>query len=191
MVTARFLPFVLASLILIGCSDEKSELQDQRLPESEVTQEFAPTAPQVNIGAPAPDFTMNDIDGNSFTLSSLKGKVVMIDFWATWCPPCVRSIPEAKNIWNTFKKQDFVLLGVSLDKDLDTWKDYVTKQQMSWVQVADCKFWDNSAAVLYGIGSIPSVWILDKDGNVALKDVNPLSEGDAIRAKITELLNKK
>jgi peroxiredoxin len=191
MVTARFLPFVLASLILIGCSDEKSELQDQKLPESEVTQEFTPTAPQVNIGAPAPDFTMNDIDGNAFTLSSLKGKVVMIDFWATWCPPCVRSIPEAKNIWNTFKKQDFVLLGVSLDKDLDTWKDYVTKQQMSWVQVADGKFWDNSAAVLYGIGSIPSVWILDKDGNVALKDVNPLSEGDAIRAKITELLNKK
>lgn len=191
MVTARFLPFVLASLIFIGCSDEKSELQDQKLPESEVTQEFAPTAPQVNIGAPAPDFTMNDIDGNAFTLSSLKGKVVMIDFWATWCPPCVRSIPEAKNIWNTFKKQDFVLLGVSLDKDLDTWKDYVTKQQMSWVQVADGKFWDNSAAVLYGIGSIPSVWILDKEGNVALKDVNPLSEGDAIRAKITELLNKK
>lgn len=191
MVTARFLPFVLASLIFIGCSDEKSELQDQKLPESEVTQEFTPTAPQVNIGAPAPDFTMNDIDGNSFTLSSLKGKVVMIDFWATWCPPCVRSIPEAKNIWNTFKKQDFVLLGVSLDKDLDTWKDYVTKQQMSWVQVADGKFWDNSAAVLYGIGSIPSVWILDKEGNVALKDVNPLSEGDAIRAKITELLNKK
>lgn len=191
MKKAQILAFLLSALIFIGCSDEKNELQDQKLPESEVTQEFTPTAPQVNIGAPAPDFTMNDIDGKPFTLSSLKGKVVMIDFWATWCPPCVRSIPEAKNIWNTFKKQDFVLLGVSLDKDLDTWKDYVTKQQMSWIQVADGKFWDNSAAVLYGIGSIPSVWILDKEGNVALKDVNPLSEGDAIRAKITELLNKK
>lgn len=188
---AHILSIMLVSLIFIGCSNEKSELQDQRLPESEVTQEFTPTAPQVNIGAPAPDFTMNDIEGKPFTLSSLKGKVVMIDFWATWCPPCVRSIPEAKNIWSDFKKQDFVLLGVSLDKDLETWKDYVMKQKMSWIQVADGKFWDNSAAVLYGIGSIPSVWILDKEGNVALKDVNPLSEGDAIRAKITELLNKK
>ncbi len=187
----HILSFMLISLIFIGCSDEKSELQDQKLPESEVTQEFTPTAPQVNIGEPAPDFTMNDIQGKPFTLSSLKGKVVMIDFWATWCPPCVRSIPEAKSIWNQFKKQDFVLLGVSLDKDLDTWKDYVSKQQMSWIQVADGKFWDNSAAVLYGIGSIPSVWILDKEGNVALKDVNPLSEGDAIKAKITELLNNK
>jgi hypothetical protein len=84
-----------------------------------------------------------------------------------------------------------VLLGISLDKDLDTWKQYVKEQQMSWTQVADGNFWDNKAAMLYGIGSIPSVWILDQEGKVALKDVNPLSEGEAIRSKITELLTKK
>lgn len=191
MISLRKASLVFLSLFFIGCANEQNEPQNQQLPEGETTQEFAAAAPQVNIGAPAPDFTMNDIDGKPFTLSSLKGKVVMIDFWATWCPPCIRSIPEAKNIWNTFKKKDFILLGVSLDKDLDTWKNYVKEQQMSWIQVADGNFWDNKAAILYGIGSIPSVWILDQEGNVALKDVNPLSESDAIRAKITELLNKK
>jgi peroxiredoxin len=186
----RLLFFVFFIAIFTGCSDEKNQHQ-QQIPEGDLAKEFAPTNPQVNIGSPAPDFTMNDIDGKPFTLSSLKGKVIMIDFWATWCPPCVRSIPEAKNIWNTFKAKNFVLLGVSLDKDLDVWKKYVTEQQMSWIQVADGNFWDNKAAITYGIGSIPSVWIVDQEGNIALKDVNPLSEGDVIKAKITELLNKK
>jgi peroxiredoxin len=191
MLLIRTLAIILCTIAFIGCAKEQNKPAQQLPPKGEDTQEFAPISQQVNIGSPAPDFTMNDINGRPFTLSSLKGKVVMIDFWATWCPPCVRSIPEAKNIWNTFKKQDFALLGVSLDKNLDTWKNYVTEQQMSWIQVADGNFWDNKAAVLYGIGSIPSVWILDKEGNVVLKDVNPLSEGDVIRAKITELLNKK
>lgn len=190
MYSRRLLALLFSSIFFIGCTEEQQEPKDE-MPGGEITQEFAPTAPQIQIGAPAPDFTMNDIEGKPFTLSSLKGKVVMIDFWATWCPPCIRSIPEAKSIWNTYKKKDFVLLGISLDKDLDTWKQYVKEQQMSWTQVADGNFWDNKAAMLYGIGSIPSVWILDQEGNVALKDVNPLSEGEAIRAKITELLTKK
>ena len=139
----------------------------------------------------AADLTWKDGTKQVNLLQFGAGKVVFLNFWATWCPPCIRSIPEAKSIWNTYKNKNFVLLGISLDKDLDTWKDYVKEQQMSWMQVADGNFWDNKAAMLYGIGSIPSVWILDQNGNIALKDVNPLSEGEAIRAKITELLNKK
>jgi len=191
MYTMRIVALLFIAIMFSGCTNEQQEPKQQELIQGENTQEFAPTTAQAQIGAPAPDFTMNDIDGKPFTLSSLKGKVVMIDFWATWCPPCIRSIPEAKSIWNTYKNKNFVLLGISLDKDLDTWKDYVKEQQMSWMQVADGNFWDNKAAMLYGIGSIPSVWILDQNGNIALKDVNPLSEGEAIRAKITELLNKK
>ena len=87
MISLRIASLVFLALFFIGCSNEQNEPQNQQLPAGEPIQEFATAAPQVNIGAPAPDFTMNDIDGKPFTLSSLKGKVVMIDFWATWCPP--------------------------------------------------------------------------------------------------------
>ncbi|MFZ9761452.1 MAG: peroxiredoxin family protein [Candidatus Kapaibacteriota bacterium] len=181
-----------ASIALTSClKEERRNPEDTNPPQNQEVQEVPQTTTPLDIGSKAPDFTMNDINGNSFTLSSLKGKVVMIDFWATWCPPCVRSIPEAKSIWNAFKKQDFVLLGISLDKDLAVWSNYVKEQNMNWTHVADGLFWDNAAAVQYGVGSIPSVWILDKEGTIILKDVNPLAESEKIRSTIAGLLNKK
>lgn len=187
----QIIVLLVLSSIVFSCTDKQPEAKNPPKQEQDTEQQFSEPAPQLNVGAAAPDIVMNDINGKSFSLSSLKGKVVMLDFWATWCPPCVRSIPEAKNLWASFKNKEFAMVGISLDKDLDTWKSYVKEQQMGWIHIADGKFWDNQGALDYGIGSIPSVWIIDKDGNIALKDVNPLSESEIIKSTITELLNKK
>lgn len=149
--------------------------QAERAPVPEVAQAVAEPAAEPNtgleIGQIAPNFTQNDQNGKPVSLSDFRGKVVMIDFWATWCGPCVRAIPDVKELKKKYAGTDLVILGVSLDKDLGRWKSFIANEKMDWLHVADGNFWDNAAAKKYGIESIPSVWIIGAQGQILAKNL--------------------
>lgn len=141
----------------------------------------------VDAGKPAPDFTLSTADGQSITLSSLKGKVVVIDFWASWCGPCRAENPNMVKIYNKYKDTDFTILGVSIDQDQNAWKEAITKDNMTWNQVIDeSKESGKSAADQYGVIAIPHTVIIDKQGVISATALF----GDELEAKVTELLNQ-
>lgn len=117
-----------------------------------------------DVGMTAPDFVMNDPNGNPLMLNKYKGKIVVLDFWATWCGPCRRELPHFKELWGKYRSKDVVFIGISLDKDLEKWKQFIKSENMDWLHVADGKFWQNAVAQQFGVESIPSVWVLDKAG---------------------------
>nr|WP_319401576.1 TlpA disulfide reductase family protein [uncultured Carboxylicivirga sp.] len=138
----------------------------------------------VAIGKVAPDFTLNDKEGNPFSLSSLKGKYVLIDFWASWCGPCRRENPNVVKLYNEFKDKGFDILGVSLDEKKDAWEKAIEDDQLTWNHVSDLKGWKNEAAQLYGVSSIPHTVLLDPEGKIIAKNLR----GEELHAKISELL---
>jgi thiol-disulfide isomerase/thioredoxin len=137
-----------------------------------------------DVGAVAPDFTLNTPEGAPLTLSSLRGKYVMIDFWASWCQPCRREMPNVVALYNKYKDKGFDIIGVSLDKEKDPWVKAIADDKLTWHHVSDLKFWQNEAAVKYGIQSIPSTILLDKDGKIIAKNLR----GEALGQKLEELL---
>ena len=121
------------------------------------------------VGKLAPDFTMNDPNGNKISLSDFEGKVVLIDFWAAWCHVCEGKRPEKIQTWNKYKDKNFVILGVSLDYSIDTWKNHISTKGMDWFHVADGNGWSNKVAKQYGISSIPSYYLVDENGIIVSK----------------------
>jgi len=141
---------------------------------------------RVAIGSPAPDFTLPDTDGKDFSLSSLKGKVVLIDFWASWCGPCRASLPGIVAIYNKYKDKNFAMLSVSLDKDKDHWLAGIKQFGLTWTNVSDLKYWDSKVVRLYGFDGIPFSVIVGADGNIVAKGL----EVPAVDAKLESLLGK-
>lgn len=139
----------------------------------------------VAVGKVAPDFTMNDADGNPVTLSSFKGKYILIDFWASWCGPCRAENPHVVELYAEFKDKGFDILGVSLDQKKDAWLKAIEDDKLTWNHVSDLKGWGNEAAQLYAVSGIPHTVLLDKEGVIIAKNLR----GDALREKVAELLN--
>jgi thiol-disulfide isomerase/thioredoxin len=135
-------------------------------------------------GGMAPDFTQNTPEGTPLTLSSLRGKIVMIDFWASWCKPCRQENPNVVVLYNKYKDKGFDILGVSLDKEKGAWIKAIADDKLTWHHVSDLKFWQNEAAVKYGIQSIPATLLLDKDGKIIAKNLR----GEELAKKLAELL---
>jgi peroxiredoxin len=147
----------------------------------------APQAPKQNtpaIGTMAPDITMPDVNGNNFSLSSLKGKYVLVDFWASWCGPCRGENPNVVAAYNKYKNKNFTILGVSLDKTKDAWLEAIKKDGLTWTHISDLKFWDSEAVGLYGFNGIPYNVLLDPTGKIIADNLR----GSDLERKLEEVL---
>jgi peroxiredoxin len=136
------------------------------------------------VGTNAIDFTQNDVNGKPVTLSSFKGKYVLVDFWASWCGPCRQENPNVVNTYNDFKGKNFTVLGVSLDKAKEPWLKAIKDDGLAWTQVSDLKFWNNEVAQKYKVQSIPQNFLVGPDGKIVAVNLR----GAALREKLKELI---
>ncbi len=139
----------------------------------------------VDIGKTAPDFTLNDTIGTPITMSSFKGKYLLLDFWASWCGPCRQENPNNVALYNDYKDKGFEILGVSLDDEKEKWMKGIVDDGLTWPQVSDLKGWNAEAGKLYGVSSIPHTVLIDKEGVIIAKNLR----GEELRTKIAELLD--
>ena len=141
----------------------------------------------VAVGKKFVDFEMADPNGKTHKLSEFVGNgknIVLIDFWASWCPPCRRDMPNLVAAYKKYKNKGFEIVGISLDSKADAWAKGVKDLNITWTQLSDLQGWKNSGAQLYGVNSIPHTVLVDKDGTIIAKNLH----GEEIDAKLQEIL---
>lgn len=152
-------------LVATGCGDKKGKSHEET-PKREEPQHVNQTEKDANV--PVISFKMTDINGSTVDVKNefKKHKITIIDFWASWCGPCRQEMPTLVSLYSDYKERGLGIIGVSLDKDKDAWQTAVNELNMTWLQLSDLQGWDNHAAKMYGIQSIPFTIIVDSDGKL-------------------------
>lgn len=139
----------------------------------------------LSVGQPAPEIELPNPDGRIVKLSDLRGKYVLIDFWAAWCKPCRQENPNVVRLYNQYKDKGFEVFGVSLDRTKEDWVKAIADDGLTWTQVSDLKYFNSVAAELYQIDAIPATYMVDPDGNIIAKDLR----GPSLENKLAELFD--
>jgi peroxiredoxin len=137
------------------------------------------------MGAAAPNFTQNDVNGKPVSLTDYKGKYVLVEFWASWCSPCRAESPNLLKQYAAFKEKGFEILGVSVDSDKGKWLEAIKKDGLTWTQVSDLKGWESEARKVYGISGVPANFLISPEGKILGSHLI----GEALNKKLAELLN--
>lgn len=142
---------------------------------------------ELAAGASFPDFNEKDLDGKPLSVANYKGKIVLIDFWATWCGPCVHEMPNVLKTYEKYHDKGFEIIGISLDKDKEKLVAFLKSNNVQWPQYFDGNGWQNKLAVQYGVHSIPSTYLLDREGKIIAKKLR----GEALDAAVGKALAEK
>lgn len=135
---------------------------------------------------PAPDFTITMPDGASFTLASLRGKYVLLDFWASWCAPCRAANQSLKKMMNSYKAKGFEVVSFSIDQKIKEWQKAVERDGISWTSLVDFKAWQSATAILYNVQEIPVSFLISPDGKIIAKNLTP----EELEMRLKQLLKE-
>ncbi|HMU47084.1 MAG TPA: TlpA disulfide reductase family protein [Chitinophagaceae bacterium] len=168
--------------------EKRYQLLDASVKKSEIGKQLATFIAQNKIGAvgtEAIDFSQPDTTGSMVSLSSFRGKYVLLDFWASWCGPCRQENPNVVENYNKFKDKNFTVLGVSLDRpgQKEKWLQAIHDDNLTWTHVSDLQFWNNAAAMLYNVKGIPQNFLIGPDGKIVARNLR----GPALEEKLCEI----
>ena len=142
---------------------------------------------KLTVGAKFPDFDEKDLEGKPLSIARFKGKVVLVDFWATWCGPCIGELPNVLAAYEKHHPKGFEIVGISLDSDRAKLDKFIADRKMTWAQYYDGKGWQNKLAGVYGVNSIPATYLLDGEGKIIAKNLR----GEALEEAVAKALGKK
>ena len=184
----------LSELSYEATATEMLEQVEKFSPEMQLTdevvklKELATAKANVEVGKPYIEVVQNNMEGEPIALSSVvgEGKYVLLDFWASWCGPCMREVPYLLETYKQYHDKGFEIYGVSFDRDAEAWKSAVENKGMNWIHVSDVNYFDNQAATDYAIRSIPSNFLIGPDGTIVAVNLR----GEEVQAKIAEVLGE-